>query len=66
MLKLPQVKLELAKNSFYFMDARIYNEHARIYNELPLHLRKEQSYMKFKNLLKSHLFIFNLLIVYNV
>ena len=49
MLKLPQVKLELAKNSFYFMGARIYNE-------LPLHLRKEQSYMKFKNLLKSHLF----------
>ena len=44
-----QVKLELAKNSFYFMGARIYNE-------LPLHLTKELSYMKLKNLLKRHLF----------
>ena len=49
LLKLPKVKLDVAKNGFYFMGAKVYNS-------LPISIRKEGNYSKFKLLLKNHCF----------
>jgi len=46
MIRLPSIKLEVARKSFYFQGANIYNE-------LPREIRLEQDYSKFKSLLKS-------------
>ena len=46
MARLPYVKLEAARKSFYFQGAKIYNE-------LPREIRSETSHLKFKSLLKS-------------
>ena len=43
---LPYVKLEVARKSFFFQGAKIYNE-------LPRQIRSENSHLKFKSLLKS-------------
>jgi len=45
LLKLPRIKLELARNGFFYMGASIYNN-------LPLDVRQESSYMNFKKKLK--------------
>lgn len=48
-LKLPAVRLDMARNGFYYMGASIYNS-------LPIDIRREPSYMKFKNKLDNHIF----------
>ena len=48
MVDLPRVKLEIARKSFYFQGASIYNE-------LPRKIRLENNFTKFKSLLKSFL-----------
>ena len=47
MIRLPKVKLEFARKSFYYSGAKIYNE-------LPLIIRTSESYIDFKKLLKEH------------
>ena len=46
MVHLPYVKLEVARKSFYFLGAKIYND-------LPRNIRLEKDISKFKALLKS-------------
>ena len=46
MVDLPRVKLEIARKSFYFQGASIYNE-------LPRKIRLEKNFTKFKSLFKS-------------
>ena len=45
MARLPYVKLEVARKSFYFHGANLYNK-------LPIDLRREKDYSKFRSLLK--------------
>ena len=47
MVELPRVKLEVARKSFYFQGANLYNE-------LPREIRLEKSFTKFKSLLKLY------------
>ena len=47
-IKLPRVRLEYARNSYYYYGAKVYNE-------IPLNIRQADSYGKFKHLLKAHL-----------
>ena len=46
-LKLPPVKLELAKQGFYFSGGVLYNS-------LPIEIRDADGYGKFKELIKAH------------
>ncbi len=46
-LKLPKAKLEFAKQSFYYLGAKIYND-------LPIEIRREGDYDKFLKLLKDY------------
>lgn len=46
LLQLPKVKLNVSKNSFYFMGAKLYND-------LPLEIRKEASFNMYKRKLKE-------------
>ena len=46
-LKLPRIKTEYARKSFMFMGVKVYNE-------LPLELRKIENYKEFENQLKEH------------
>ena len=46
-LKLPRIKTEYARKSFMFMSAKVYNE-------LPLELRKIENHKEFENQLKDH------------
>ena len=46
-LKLPRIKTEYARKSFMLMGAKVYNE-------LPLELRKIENYKEFENQLKEH------------
>ncbi len=46
-LKLPKVKLEFAKQSFYYLGAKIYND-------LPIEIRREGDYDKFLKLMKDY------------
>lgn len=46
MLRLPKVKLEVAKKGFHY-------EGALAFNKLPLHVRKVNSIAHFKNALKK-------------
>ena len=46
-LKLPKVRLEYARKSFFYAGAKTYNE-------LPIEIRREENYSKFKNILKLH------------
>ncbi len=48
LVKLPRVKLEFARKSFRFTAAKIYND-------LPKHLRAAEDYKEFKNLLNGYL-----------
>ena len=48
LLRLPRLKLEYGKSSFFFMGARTYNE-------LPIELRKKENYNEFVSALKAHL-----------
>ena len=48
LVKLPKVKLEYARKSFRFSGAKIYND-------LPKHLRAVEDYKEFKKLLSEHL-----------
>ena len=47
MIKLPKVNLEVIRQSFHYQGAKKYNE-------LPLVIRKEENFSKFKELLKNH------------
>ena len=47
LLRLPKVKLEVAKQSFYFSGAKVYNE-------LPLNIREIESFTSFKRELRKH------------
>ena len=47
LLKLPRIKTEYARKSFRFMGAKIYNE-------LPIEIRKTESFSDYSNLLKKH------------
>ena len=47
LLKLPRIKTEYARKSFRFMGAKIYNE-------LPIEIRKAESFSDYSNLLKRH------------
>ena len=47
MLKLPISKLEISKKAFYFAGARIYNN-------VPVHIRKEKDFNDFKTLVKQY------------
>ena len=49
LLKVPRIKLETARSSFYYMDRKFYNDFA-------LNLPKVQSYNEFERLLKLHCF----------
>jgi hypothetical protein len=49
LLKVPKVKLELAKCSFYFMGVKLYNS-------LPIEIRQAKAEVEFKNHLKSFQF----------
>ena len=49
LLILPRVRLEFERKSFYFFGAKIYNE-------LPLDIRREINYIKFKQSLMQHKF----------
>ena len=51
LLRLPQVKLEIAKQGFYYGGAKLYNS-------LPLKLRMEPHFNKFKTLLTDFKFRF--------
>ena len=44
---LPRIKTEYARKSFMFMGAKVYNE-------LPLELRKIENYNEFEKQLKDH------------
>ena len=46
-LKLPRIKTEYARKSFMFMGTKVYNE-------LPLELRKIENYKEFENQFKEH------------
>ena len=46
-IKLPPVKLELAKQGFYFSGGVLYNS-------LPIEIRDADGYGKFKELIKAH------------
>ena len=46
-MKLPHVKLELAKQGFYFSGGVLYNN-------LPIEIRDTDGYGKFKELVKAH------------
>ena len=46
-VKIPKVKLEFARQSFYFLGAKIYND-------MPIGIRQEQNYYKFLLLLSEH------------
>ncbi len=46
-LKLPRIKTEYARKSFMYMGAIVYNE-------LPLDIRKIESYSEFEKQLKEH------------
>ena len=46
-IKLPHVKLELAKQDFYF-SGRVF------YDSLPIEIRNTDGYGKFKQLVKAH------------
>ena len=46
-LKLPKVKLEFVKQSFYYLGAKIYND-------LPIEIRREGDYDQFLKLLKDY------------
>ena len=48
-IKLPHVKLELAKQGFYFSGGVLYNS-------LPIEIRDTDGYRKFKELVKAHTF----------
>jgi hypothetical protein len=48
LIELPKVKLEFAWKSFRFSAAKIYND-------LPKHLRSAEDYKEFKKLLNGHL-----------
>ena len=47
MIRLPKVRLEFGRKSFYYSGAKIYNE-------LQLNIRTAESYSEFKKLLKGH------------
>ena len=47
LLKLPRIRTEYARKSFRFMSAKIYNE-------LPIEIRKTESFSDYNNLLKKH------------
>ena len=47
MVELPKMKTEFGKKSFMYMGAKLYNA-------LPIHIRKEECFTKFKSLLKDH------------
>ena len=47
LLKLPTIRTEYARKSFYFMGAKLYND-------LPLELRKIESYRDFENSITEH------------
>ena len=47
MVKLPRVKLNVARNSFYFYGAKLYNE-------LPIDIRRCKNFDFFSNLLRKH------------
>ena len=49
LLKVPRIKLETARSSFYYMGVKFYND-------LPLILRKVKSYEEFQRQLKLHCF----------
>ena len=49
LIKLPDYKTEYAMKSFCFMGAKTYNN-------LPIELRKTDSFKQFEELLKKHLF----------
>jgi len=49
LLKLPKIKLEVARGSFFYMGAKLYNE-------LPLDTRKSCSFNDFKRKIKSNIF----------
>ena len=46
-VKIPKVKLEFARQSFYFLSVKIYND-------MPIEIRQEQNYYKFLMLLSEH------------
>ena len=47
LIKLPRIKLEIARKSFYYLGAKLYND-------LPISIRKEEDFRKFKALIKRH------------
>ena len=47
LLKLPKVKLDFAKQSFFYSGAKIYND-------LPIDIRKEVDFNKFLKKLRHH------------
>ena len=49
LLKVPRIKLETARSSFYYMGVKFYND-------FPLNLRKVESFKEFERLLKQHCF----------
>ena len=49
LLKVPRIKLETARNSFYYMGVKFYND-------FPLNLRKVESYKEFERQSKLHRF----------
>ena len=49
LLKVPRIKLETARSSFYYMDRKFYTD-------LPLKLPKVESYKEFERQLKLHCF----------
>ena len=49
LLIVPKIKLETARSSFYYMGVKFYND-------LPLNLRKVESYKEFERHLKLHRF----------
>jgi hypothetical protein len=46
-LKLPKIRLEYSRRSFYYMGAKLYND-------LPLNIRKAEDYKSFNKLLKGY------------
>ena len=49
MLRLPKIKLEVGTSSFFYIGAKLFNE-------LPLHVRKLDSHQKFKEEIKGFSF----------
>ena len=47
LLRLPKIRLEYCRGSFYYMGAKLYNE-------LPITIRKTESYDEFKEQLKAY------------